>query len=127
MKKIIRLTESDLHDIIKESVNRILKEGFDKYSDEDFANDSEMVENFNPNGNVINERTKGEKGMNDDEVMRRRNDNFRKDMDARHKDPFSPNYSDREEMEGWYHTPEEMELKTAHDRRMLHNRKRIKK
>jgi hypothetical protein len=26
MKKIIRLTESDLHDIVKESVNRILKE-----------------------------------------------------------------------------------------------------
>ena len=28
MKKIIRLTESDLHQIVKESVNRILKEGW---------------------------------------------------------------------------------------------------
>ncbi len=28
MKKIIRLTESDLHRIVKESVNRILKEGW---------------------------------------------------------------------------------------------------
>ena len=28
MKKIIRLTESDLHKIVKESVNRILKEGW---------------------------------------------------------------------------------------------------
>lgn len=27
MKKIIRLTESDLHKIVKESVHRILKEG----------------------------------------------------------------------------------------------------
>lgn len=29
MKKIIRLTESDLHNIVKESVNRILKEAED--------------------------------------------------------------------------------------------------
>lgn len=28
MKKIIRLTEEDLHRIVKESVNKILKEGF---------------------------------------------------------------------------------------------------
>ena len=31
-KKLIRLTESDLHKIVKESVNRILKEGFTKPS-----------------------------------------------------------------------------------------------
>jgi hypothetical protein len=30
-KKLIRLTESDLHKIVKESVNRILKEEYDKY------------------------------------------------------------------------------------------------
>lgn len=33
MKKIIRLTESDLHKIVKESVQRILKEGVPDPSD----------------------------------------------------------------------------------------------
>ncbi len=42
-KKLIRLTESDLHRIIKESVNK-----------------------------VLNERIKWEKGMSDDEVKHRR-------------------------------------------------------
>ena len=37
MKKIIRLTESDLNNIIECSVKRILKEGFDQYSDGDFV------------------------------------------------------------------------------------------
>ena len=31
MKKVIRLTESDLHSIVKQSVNRILKESIDIY------------------------------------------------------------------------------------------------
>ena len=30
-KKLIRLTESDLHKIVKESVNRILKESLDSH------------------------------------------------------------------------------------------------
>jgi hypothetical protein len=30
MKRMIRLTESDLHQIVKESVNRILREGYSK-------------------------------------------------------------------------------------------------
>ena len=39
MKQIIRLTESDLHKIVKEAVNKILKEGaFDKYPSEDQMN-----------------------------------------------------------------------------------------
>lgn len=98
MKKIIRLTEEDLHNIVKESVDIIL-----------------------------NERIKGELGMTDDEVMRRRNDNFRKDADYvpnklhDYYFPFTPNYTDREEMEAPYHTPEEMELKVARDRRHVHN------
>ena len=33
MKKVIRLTESDLHSIVKQSVNRILKESIDKIDD----------------------------------------------------------------------------------------------
>lgn len=37
MKRIIRLTESDLHQIVKESVTRILREDFNQFSDEDFA------------------------------------------------------------------------------------------
>ena len=31
MKKIIRITESDLHNIIKESVKKVLREGIDGY------------------------------------------------------------------------------------------------
>lgn len=30
-KKIIKLTESDLHKIVKESVNRVIKEGYGDY------------------------------------------------------------------------------------------------
>ena len=49
MKKIIRLTESDLHRIIKESVRRILREGaWDKYPAEDQAN-AELDSNMNIN------------------------------------------------------------------------------
>ena len=50
MKQIIRLTESDLHKIINESVRRILKEDFNQFSDEDFAstgNPSEL-DAYNP-------------------------------------------------------------------------------
>ena len=47
MKQRIRLTESDLHKVIKESVKKILFE-----------------------------RTKSEKGLSDDEVILRRNMNF---------------------------------------------------
>ena len=92
---IMRLTESDLHDIIKEAV-----------------------------GIILSERIKGENGMSDDEVMRRRNRNFEKDCDyvpnRLHDDPYSPNYSDRIEMESPYHSPEEMERRVAKDRMMRH-------
>jgi hypothetical protein len=43
-KKLIRLTESDLHRIVKESVNRILIEtsgGYNQFSDMDFASDGD--------------------------------------------------------------------------------------
>jgi hypothetical protein len=43
-KKLIRLTESDLHRIVKESVNRILIEtngGYNQFSDADFASDGD--------------------------------------------------------------------------------------
>lgn len=96
MKTLIRITEQDLHRMIKESVNRILSE-----------------------------RIKGEKGMSDDEVMWRRNRNFEKDCDyvpnKLHDDPFAPKYSDRIEMEAPYHTPEEMEHRVASDRLKRHN------
>ena len=36
MKKLIRLTESDLHRIVKESVQRILKETRLDYDDDNF-------------------------------------------------------------------------------------------
>ena len=92
---IIRLTESDLYEMVRNSVDRILTE-----------------------------RIKGERGMNDDEVMRRRNRNFEQDCDYApnrlFSDPYSPNYSDRIEMESPYHTPEEMESRIANDRRKRH-------
>lgn len=40
-KKLIRLTEGDLHRIVKESVNRILKEGYNQFSDSDFGGDGD--------------------------------------------------------------------------------------
>jgi hypothetical protein len=51
MNKIIRLTESDLHKIVKESVNRILDEGWSSYVDYYYPdNEKEPKENnyFNP-------------------------------------------------------------------------------
>ena len=49
MKKIIRLTESDLHNIIKESVNRILREdvlGNDWHENDD--NENSVYNNYEP-------------------------------------------------------------------------------
>ena len=44
MKKIIRLTEGDLRQIIENSVKRILKEDFNQYSDGDFASTGDPYE-----------------------------------------------------------------------------------
>ena len=44
MKKILRLTESELNNIIKESVKRILREDFNQFSDDDFASDGNPYE-----------------------------------------------------------------------------------
>ena len=100
MKTRIRLTESDLHRVIRESVNRIL-----------------------------NERTRGEEGMTDDEVLQRRRENFIKDMDASDAEYnrysngyYKPNYSDRLEMNAMYDTPEGMNLKVDKDRIRQHHR-----
>lgn len=50
MKKIIRLTESDLHKIVKESVHRILKEGVPDPSD--FLDQDPFYDNyFDEDGN----------------------------------------------------------------------------
>ena len=50
MKKIIRLTESELRDVVKESVARILKEDFNQFSDGDFASEGNPYEldEYNP-------------------------------------------------------------------------------
>ena len=57
MKQTIRLTESSLHKIIQESVKRVLKEGFNQFSDSDFASegnpyglDNELEEESNLDG-----------------------------------------------------------------------------
>lgn len=98
MKKIYRLTESDLHNIINNSVARILRERRE----------------------IVSERIKSEKGMSDNEVLHRRRENFMKDMDAYHKDQFSPNYSDRIEMETPYRGEEEMNYRVDRDRLAKH-------
>ena len=94
-KQTIRLNEAQFYRFVKESVKRVLKE-----------------------------RIAGEKGMSDVEVMRRRNDNFIKDMNytpnSLWDNPFEPNYGDRIEMNSWFETPEETELKVASDRYNMH-------
>jgi len=46
MKKLIRLTESDIHHIVKESVKRILDEGWGSYVDYYYPdNEKESKEN----------------------------------------------------------------------------------
>ena len=65
MKKVIRLTESDLHRVIKESMTKILFE-----------------------------RTKGEKGLSDDEVIHRRNMNFSDSINDEYGDSI---YDDEQE------------------------------
>ena len=56
MKKIIRLTESDLHRIIENSVRRIIRESFDQFSDGDFASTGDPYEleddNIDPTSDV---------------------------------------------------------------------------
>lgn len=44
MKKIIRLTESDLRRIVSNSVRRVLKEGYNQFSDGDFASTGDPYE-----------------------------------------------------------------------------------
>ena len=47
MKRIIRLTESDLHQLVREAVKKILREGaFDKYPTQDQM-DAELDRNLN--------------------------------------------------------------------------------
>ena len=54
-KQVIRLTESDLHRIVKESVNKILKEEFGDWRD---AYDAYM--DYLPAGNDPERHSKGE-------------------------------------------------------------------
>ncbi len=44
MKKIVRLTEDDLHKIVKKSVNKILREAYYNPDDDDFDEDEENDE-----------------------------------------------------------------------------------
>lgn len=94
---------------------------------EEKENNQEIKENRNMNKKTsirLFERIAGEKGMNDAEVMRRRNDNFIKDMDSVPNslwdNPYEPNYGDSVEMNGWFETPEETQLKVARDRLNRH-------
>lgn len=72
---------------------------------------------------TINERISAEKGMSDQQVLDRRRSNFIADMDAKHKNPYSPNYSDRIEMELPYAGEEEMNYRVDRDRLARHQAK----
>lgn len=64
MKKIVRLTESDLHRIVKESVKRTLKEywqpyNYDLWDDNDFwPEDSHIKKSSDSDNGEINNKTK---------------------------------------------------------------------
>lgn len=74
-KKIIRLTESDLHNIVKESTRKILKEFFFSTPSDDIESDDEIFDDWLKNSNNEDEyyndlefikdmkRTKGENAM----------------------------------------------------------------
>ena len=55
-KKLIRLTESDLHRIVRESVNKVLNERIIQIGDDDYEDGKKMKRNV-PN-------TKGRMGQN---------------------------------------------------------------
>jgi beta-lactamase class D len=59
-KKLVRLTENDLHRIIKESVNRVIKEYYKKSGKEGFEMEHDYVSHGNDN---VNDR-KGAAAMN---------------------------------------------------------------
>lgn len=91
----IRLTESQLKQIISESVKK-----------------------------ALNERNRSEKGMSDDEVRSKRNQNFIDDMDTPRntyeRNSSEPRYSDKLEMDWPYKGDEATELKVEKDRRRKH-------
>lgn len=70
-KQLIRLTESDLHNIIEQSVKRIIKEDFGNYGNEkanrfDRANN---IQNLKAElGDIIEDKI-NEYGLSKDEVM----------------------------------------------------------
>ena len=70
MKKIIRLTEGDLHRIVKESAKKIIREWSVPYgagiSDEEWLNSAETEEEYNERLNDLRNKQKfnGEDAMN---------------------------------------------------------------
>ena len=98
-KNTIRLTESELKKVITESVK-----------------------------NILAERIKSEIGMTDDQVMARRNKNYREDRDGIEYQSlhpyteFGPSYDDLHDF-NWFANPEEMELRTASARYRKHKAK----
>lgn len=56
MKKIIRLTESDLHKIVKESVSKILREAYNFDDDDDIDNESSLHKKIKSNGKKKSKR-----------------------------------------------------------------------
>lgn len=88
MKKIIRLTESDLHNIVKKSVNRILKEGV--LGNDWRQNENDVLNNYEPFEDQI-ERYKAE-------------DEFRNQHDwgAQGDEDIDPTYYDEsDDVLGW--------------------------
>ena len=66
MKKVIRLTESDLHRIVKESVKRVLREGVMDDASFNSTVIDKILDDISPDGSPVNVRD-----YNVSEIMRR--------------------------------------------------------
>ncbi len=94
-KKIIRLTESDLHRIIKESTKKVIKEFFfsndgTRMSDEDWLNDADDEDDYNNRESALMDRQyySGENAM-DYHPQRTRSSLFGDDFASSYaKDPM---------------------------------------
>ena len=55
MKRLVRLTEGDLHKIVKESVNRLMTEIYNQFGDGDYASEGDpygLVDDEEPEDNL---------------------------------------------------------------------------
>jgi hypothetical protein len=95
-KKLVRLTESDLHNIIKNSVNKVLREICEI---DDFSNHELMNSNWSENGNSIYDdnlkRKQMQKDWEDSELFDRRElEYYDLSMEDNYTNDFNSNIND---------------------------------